>query len=180
MRTQTLLTAVAVALLAASATLDGGQRRSSAPATLTAADYIEIQQLAVRYTYALDTGADGGEMFAALFAPDGTFVSASRGPVQGHDALVALGRGRNPMFPRRFIVTHLIEPTGDGAIGRVYVVEVELPSDGEKLGGQLTSTGGRYEEVYERTPSGWRFKRREFLPSKMAVPGATLPPARGR
>jgi len=146
--------------------------RKGRPMTLTAADYIEIQQLAVRYSYALDTGAANGEMFASLFAPDGVFVSATRGPIAGHDQLVALGRGRNPMYPRRFIVNHVVEPSSEGAAGKVYVVEVDLPSEGEKLGGQLTSTGGRYEDVYEKTSTGWKFKRRAFVPSKMAVPGA--------
>ena len=146
--------------------------RKGRPMTLTPADYIEIQQLAVRYSYALDTGAANGEMFASLFAPDGVFVSATRGSIAGHDQLVALGRGRTPMYPRRFIVNHVVEPSSEGATGRVYVVEVDLPSEGEKLGGQLTSTGGRYEDLYEKTSTGWKFKRRAFIPSKMAVPGA--------
>jgi hypothetical protein len=151
--------------------------RKGRPVTLTAADYIEIQQLVVRYSYALDTGAANGEMFASLFAPDGVFVSATRGPIAGHDQLVALGRGRNPMYPRRFIVNHVVEPSSEGATGKVYVVEVDLPSEGEKLGGELTSTGGRYEDVYEKTAAGWKFKSRAFVPSKMAVPGAAARPA---
>jgi hypothetical protein len=146
--------------------------RSGRPMTLTAVDYIEIQQLVVRYAYAMDTGAANGEMFASLFAPDGVFVSATRGSIAGHDQLVALGRGRSPMYPRRFIVNHVVEPSSEGATGKVYVVEVDLPSEGEKLGGQLTSTGGRYEDVYEKTSAGWKFKRRAFVRSKMAVPGA--------
>ena len=32
--------------------------------------------------------------------------------------------------------------------------------------GGTVSVGGRYEDVYVRTPAGWRFKRREFLPSR--------------
>ena len=153
------------------ATAHAAQAPASAPA-LTPADYIEIQQLAVRYSYAMDTGADGGEMLAALFAPDGAFVSATRGRIEGHDQLVALGKGRNPMYPRRFIVNHVIEPAPGGAIGHAYVVEVDLPSEGEKLGGELSATGGRYEDVYEKTAAGWRFKTRQFVPSKMEVPGA--------
>ena len=159
------------------------QTPSKAPAkamVLTAADYIEIQQLAVRSSYAIDSGASGGEQFADLFAPGGAFISASRGRIEGRDNLVALGRGRNPMYPRRFIVNHVIEPAPDGATGRVYVLEVDLPTDG-KVGGQLTSTGGRYEDEYEKTPVGWRFKSRKFVPSKVEVPGAQrgAPPARG-
>jgi hypothetical protein len=150
---------------------------SARAATLTPADYVEIQQLAVRYSYAMDTGADGGEMLAALFAPDGAFLSATRGRIEGHDKLVALGKGQNPMYPRRFIVNHVIEPSANGATGRAYVVEVDLPSEGEKLGGELTLTGGHYEDVYTKTPAGWRFKTRQFVPSRMAVPGASAPPA---
>jgi hypothetical protein len=169
---------VALALLVVSPLLAaqapaGARQRSM---TLSPADYIEIQQLAVRYSYALDTGAANGEMFASLFAPDGVFTSAARGPITGHDQLVALGRGRNPMYPRRFIVNHVVEPSSEGATGKVYVVEVDLPSEGEKLGGQLTSTGGRYEDVYEKTAAGWKFKSRAFVPSKMAVPGAAARP----
>ena len=162
--------AVAVAARAAQAPAAGG-------AALTPADYIEIQQLAVRYSYAMDTGADSGEMLAALFAPDGAFESATRGRISGHDQLVALGKGRDPMYPRRFIVNHVIEPAPGGAIGHAYVVEVDLPSDGEKLGGDLTPTGGRYEDVYEKTAAGWRFKSRRFVPAKMEVPGAAARPA---
>src|SRR5438128_2698008 len=98
---------------------------------LTPADYIEIQQLAVRSSYAIDSGANGGELFADLFAPDGAFISATRGRIEGHDNLVALGRGRNPMYPRRFIVNHVIEPAADRVTGRVYVLEVDLPTDGK-------------------------------------------------
>jgi hypothetical protein len=163
---------VASPLLAAQAPA-GARKRP----TISAADYIEIQQLVVRYSYALDTGAANGEMFASLFAPNGVFISATRGPISGHDQLVALGRGRNPMYPRRYIVNHVVEPSSEGATGKVYVVEVDLPSDGEKLGGELTSTGGRYEDVYEKTTAGWKFKSRAFVPSKMAVPGAAARPA---
>jgi hypothetical protein len=154
-------------------------RTSARAMTLTAMDYMEIQQLAVRYSYALDSGAAGGEMFANLFAPDGAFLSATRGRIEGHDPLVALGRGRGgPNPPRRFIVNHVVTPTPQGATGQAYVVEVELPPDGQ-IGGKLTSTGGRYEDVYEKTPAGWRFKSREFIASKVGpeVAAAPLSPA---
>ena len=41
--------------------------------TLTAADYVEIQQLVARYSYAVDTHADNGYAYADLFTPDGVF-----------------------------------------------------------------------------------------------------------
>jgi len=173
MKKRMMSLAIALAVVTAVVTVSrAAPRPSAAPQALTAADYLEIQQLAVRYSYALDTGAKDGELFADLFAPDGAFISATRGRIEGRDRLVALGRGRTPMYPRRFIVNHVIDSTADGVKGRVYVIEIEFPSEGEKLGGELTSTGGRYEDVYEKTRSGWRFKSREFVPSKMAVPGA--------
>ena len=164
--------AVAAVVIAAHAAAHAAQAPAGGAPSLTAADYIEIQQLAVRYSYAMDSGADRGEMLASLFAPDGAFESATRGRIAGHDQLVALGKGRDPMYPRRFIVNHVIEPAPGGAIGRAYVVEVDLPSEGEKLGGELSPTGGRYEDVYEKTAAGWRFKSRRFVPAKMEVPGA--------
>jgi SnoaL-like domain len=175
------LVAIGLGLSLGAGVAPRAQAPTNAPAkavVLTPADYIEIQQLAVRSSYAIDSGANGGELFADLFASDGAFISASRGRIEGHDNLVALGKGRNPMYPRRFIVNHVIEPSPDGATGRVYVLEVDLPTDG-KVGGELTSTGGRYEDQYEKTPAGWRFRSRKFVPSKVEVPGAQrgAPPA---
>ena len=165
------LAAVCLAVgLAAGTALIAAQRATgsaAASATLTAADIIEIQQLAVRYTYALDSGAMGGEMFAELFAPDGTFTIPGRSPITGREQLVALGRGQASNLPRRFIVNHIVDPVADGATGRVYVVEVDLPVNGE--GGRLSAIGGIYEDVYRKTTTGWRFKSRQFVASKAAV-----------
>jgi hypothetical protein len=40
--------------------------------------------------------------------------------------------------------------------------------------------GGHYDDVYERTPDGWRFKRRQFIPSQggfsVATPTAAIGP----
>ena len=63
---------------------------SSDATALTALDYLEIQQLVTRYAYALDSGADGGRLYAGLFAPDGVFVQRSGEAVSGRDALASL------------------------------------------------------------------------------------------
>jgi hypothetical protein len=173
--------ALATAALAASL-FAGGHIAAQKPAKvvaagrmLSAADYLEIQQLAVRYSYALDSGSNGAEMFANLFARDGVFISETRGPITGRKQLLALGRGHQPMLPRRFIANHVIQTSGDGAVGRVYVIEVDLPANNE-AGGQLSPTAGRYEDVYVRTAEGWRFKSREFKPSKLPETGAASQP----
>ena len=40
--------------------------------------------------------------------------------------------------------------------------------------------GGRYDDVYVKTPDGWRFKSRQLHPNKIGVPPPTakIPPAR--
>ena len=172
--------ALALAGLLSSALVIAQRPAPGRTTALTAADIIEIQQLAVRYSYALDTGASDGQMFAALYAPGGAFISATRGRMEG-DALRSLGRGRDPMYPRRFITNHVIESRPEGVVGRAYVVEVDLPTDGS-VGGQLTSTGGRYEDVYQKTAAGWRFQTRRFIPSHAAFrpappPGTPAPAA---
>ena len=115
-------------------------------------------------------------MLAALFAPDGAFES-QRG---GGSAAQSAGRSRQrprPDVPETLHRQPRDRPAPGGATGHAYVVEVDLPSDGEKLGGDLSPTGGRYEDVYEKDPAGWRFKSRRFVPSKMEVPGAAARPA---
>jgi hypothetical protein len=41
--------------------------------------------------------------------------------------------------------------------------------------GELARTGGHYEDVYVKTPVGWRFKKRDFIPSTSGADPA--PPA---
>ena len=60
------------------ASVQAQSRQAAAPA-LTPFDYIEIQQLVAQYSYALDTGADNGYMYADLFAPDGVMHSRLNG-----------------------------------------------------------------------------------------------------
>src|SRR4029079_19094885 len=81
MRNRINRTARLVVMLAAVASVAAAalyaQSEATAPAkmaVLTALDYIEIRQLVARYGYAVDTGADNGNMYADLFSPDGAFL----------------------------------------------------------------------------------------------------------
>ena len=49
------------------------QQNNAKPSTLAAQDILEIQQLVANYSYALDTAADNGYMYADLFTADGAF-----------------------------------------------------------------------------------------------------------
>jgi hypothetical protein len=90
---------------------------SSHASALTALDYLEIQQLVTRYAYALDSGADNGQLYAGLFAPDGEFVQRSGDAVSGRDALAALAvrNHKGPLAVFHFIMNHVIEAAPGGA-----------------------------------------------------------------
>ena len=143
---------------------------SGASPALTAMDYVEIQQLVARTSFALDTAADNGRAFAALFTADGRLTSKTgQGhEVKGRDQLAAFAMGdlahRGPMYVRDYVTNHIIQPSPEGATGRVYVVWIEVEESGRP--GAIQG-GGRYEDVYARTSAGWRIKARTFVPSKL-------------
>src|SRR3954469_4741761 len=181
MKSSALIAVLAIALAA------GGhahaQNKASGPA-LTPQDYLDIQQLAARYAYAMDTGGDNGNAYADLFAADGEFVGPAGPATRGHDALAALGRtgfvdGHKPALGvSHFIMNHVIEPAAGGATGKAYVVLVNI-GEGGKPGGDWSNTGGHYEDTYVKTAQGWKFKRREYIPmkSERRAPGAAAPAA---
>jgi hypothetical protein len=158
--------------------------------SLTAMDHIQIRQLAARFTHALDSAADQGRTLAALFTADGELaLSGVRGG--GRDAIAAAARAdvrRGPSHVARFAMNHLIDATADGAVGRQHVVEMRFPENAGgrgrqgqaggapvnqwdlvgRVGGELIAAGARYEDVYVKTPDGWRFRRRELSPGGAA------------
>jgi hypothetical protein len=152
------------------------QSRSSV--SPTAMDYVQIRQLVARYAFALDTGSNNGYDYADLFTADGEFVMQP--PAKGRDQLAALARGNaiGPLNTTHYAMSLVIEPTADGAIGRQYVTEFNFNDNVPPLGnrtqwevvgdkrGELSNIGGHYEDVYAKTPKGWRIKRRHFIPSK--------------
>lgn len=147
-------------------------QRSSGSA-LSAEDYVEIQQLMARFAHALDTAANDGQMFADLFAPDGAFGAAT-----GRAQLASLARnGRASRAGARHFATNvIIRPSAQGATGTQYEILFEIGKDGKQS--TIASTG-RYEDTYVKTPQGWRFQKRELMPSiitseatKAAVPEA--------
>jgi len=153
-------------VLACSGDVSSGQGRPAASfAGLTPADYIEIRQLVARYAYAVDTGADNGAVYAGLFADDGAFADRMGRETKGRDALAALARRntRGPQSAFHFIVNHVIEPSPEGAVGKEYLLQLRI-GDGERPNDVFG--GGHYDDVYVRTSDGWRFKRRQFIPSE--------------
>ena len=174
-------TAVGIAIVAMCAltVLPAEQAAPPAPAraALAAQDYIDIQQLVRKYAWALDGGDNYGYVYADLFTPDGVFVGMNQGPdgrsYQGRDVLAALARTPRggPNHQRHFTMNHVITPAPrqgqgqvEGATGRVYVVMLDVGVVGTPNG---VNHGGHYEDVYEKTNVGWRFKKRTYWESKV-------------
>jgi hypothetical protein len=151
---------------------------------LAAEDYLDIQQLITTYPMALDTGAGEGDVFAGLFTTDGVFV-AGADKHQGHEDLkkFAWGHrpGQGPLYVRNYSTNPWIEPSPEGATGKVYALVLDL---GDNDVPNRIVGGGHYEDVYVKTSQGWRIKRREFIPSKTVLPprqnGAAAAPSTSR
>jgi hypothetical protein len=176
MSTWKALAAFAALGVATCSAVQAPQRSSAAASnavTLTAQDYAEIQQLSNRYAWAIDTCTNGGYDFADLFTDDGEFglsdqfgVPASRARTKGREALASAGGGdgkggcRDPKTLLGYgishlVVNHVITRTATGATGRSYLLAIGVGGDPTKIERQ-----GGYDDVYVKTPAGWRFKSR--------------------
>jgi hypothetical protein len=170
-----VVTVTLVIGIVAAASMARAQQKVTAGA-LSAADYIEIQQLVARYSYAVDTHADNGYAYADLFTPDGVF-----GKTQGREALAELARTTQkersgPAFTRHYLTNVIVYPTAEGARGSQYLMAIDV-SEGGKPSSLVH--GGRYEDTYVKTAAGWRFKSRQLHPAQIGVPPPTakLPPS---
>ncbi len=182
-----LTAAAAVVISTAGCVPASGTGTASSPAsTLTALDYIEIEQLTLRYGWALDSGADNGSAYADLYTEDGVFIGTNQGPsgrsYQGRDTLAALARGgrRGPLYVSHLVTNVVITPTPEGAMGRSFVAILDL---GERGVPPTAGHGGFYDDEYVRTERGWRIKQRSYYESKWGEPSVTpvpppLPPIR--
>jgi hypothetical protein len=132
-------------------------------AALPSEDYVEIQQLVARYAFALDTADANGYTYADLFTPDGTFNDT-----KGRDALAALPRGprRGPLNVRNYGGVAIVQPASDGATGIQYAQAMDFEPGGRT---GVLDHFGHYEDVYARTPQGWRFKSRRFVNESQAA-----------
>jgi bifunctional aromatase (cyclase/dehydratase) len=142
-----VITAIAGVLVGAASRV-GAQK----PGTLTAMDYIEIQQLYARYNNAIDAG--DGEAYAATFTPDGVFNNNT-----GREGLlkfVEQYKGQmNGLVNRHWNTNLTITPSPEGASGTVYLMLVDVSARPPVI-----RTAARYEDSLVKTAQGWRFKKR--------------------
>jgi hypothetical protein len=134
---------------------------------LSSEDYVEIQQLVARYAHAIDTCSNNGYDYADLYVSDGEYSnSRSKTKWKGRDRLAeAAGGGKlgckkleTETFRSHAIVNHVIEPSPDGAIGKSYLVYPGVR--GQHSDADHSGHVGGYQDVYVKTPDGWRFKSR--------------------
>jgi hypothetical protein len=133
---------------------------------LSAEDVLDIQELVARYGNVLDNGSEGGKAYADLFTPDGVFASP-QATVTGREALLKFASGhrpgQGPAYVRNFAANVVLEPTADGgAKGKVYGVVIAIGENGQP---SSIFAGGHFEDLYAKDQAGWRFKRRQFVPS---------------
>jgi hypothetical protein len=144
---------------------------------LTALDYQELTQLAHRYAYGIDTCGNNGYDYADVFTDDGVFIdknsdagfkAGGRVLAKGREALATLVGGGSRGCRTKLVWTdwsHLMlnpvfTATLEGATGRIYLVQM-----GMKGPGTIERHGG-YEDVYVKTPAGWRIKSRTHVRNK--------------
>ena len=141
--------------------------------TLAPMDYIQIRKLVANYAYGLDTGADNGYLYADNFAPGATF-----GRSTGRENLANLARREphGPDYVRHFLTNVVIEPSPEGAIGRQYLAVIDV-GDGVKPTSFFL--GGKYDDVYVKTPQGWKYKSRNLTRARSAASPAASAPAGG-
>ena len=127
--------------------------------SLTAADYIEIEQLYARYARALDLGDP--EAWADTFTADGVFRDAT-----GRDELVAYAEnsyGRRQGTGRHWNSQLVVTPTAEGADGSAYLLLLDVGAQPPGI-----NVAGLYSDKLVKTPAGWRFKSR-----RVAIEGPT-------
>lgn len=146
------MTTRGMALAIGIAAVAGWDARAQAP--LTAADLASIERLSVEYNRTL-AACLAGE-YAALFEqPDGFYESLNRGRVRGRARLESLVQSER----------HCTNPGQERAARPAPKPVIE--SAGSTVTGRLSmGEAGHYEDVYVKTPAGWRFRSRNLLPPK--------------
>lgn len=156
---------IAILATAFSAPLHG---QSGKALDLSPQDRAEIQDLVGRYARAL--GGCKAEEYADLFAPDGGyFWSSIRGEVATRERLIALVQSERQCNP----VANAPAPNaagsgrgaadGNGSVRPVPTVIIESVTHDGVVGRANLGNAGHYEDVYVKTPAGWRFKARSVL-----------------
>lgn len=133
--------------------------------TLSAQDYVEIEQLYARYNHAIDSGDAAG--WAATFIAEGKFQQFS-----GTEALKGFVKNwvenRNGANLRHWNSNLLITPSAEGANGSVMLMLLNVGTRPAAI-----AATGMYSDKLVKTPEGWRFAARTV---KIDAPAPAVEP----
>ena len=158
-----------LALIALNATLFAGNVTAQQPMKLEAQDYLDIRQLIDAYTHILDNCVGNGYRYADLFTDDATFgVSSEWGKgvkiwFRGREQLAQAGGGTTGCRPQagtpmyHININPVITPTAEGASSISTLLTITNDTDDR---GDIVHWEGGYEDTFEKTANGWRFKSR--------------------
>jgi hypothetical protein len=143
---------------------------ANAPPKLTAQDLLDIRQLIDGYSHILDNCTNNGNDYADLYTPDATFgVSQEWGKAKiwfrGREQLRRAGGGTDTACrPRQsegyayhLTINPVIKatPTGAHAISTLLTI-----TNATNDRGDIVHWEGGYEDTFEKTAAGWKFKSR--------------------
>lgn len=133
------------------------QDSGSSPAMLTGQDYEEIKELYARYNQGSDFR--DAELFLSAFADDAVMTRGGR-DIVGMDALRAERAERyagqtGDNGRRHHNGSFIITPTAEGARARAYYLLLDVTSRPPTM-----VASGYYDDVFTKTPDGWRIKHR--------------------
>jgi hypothetical protein len=138
---------------------------------LDAQDYVDIRQLIDGYSRVLENCTNNGNDYANLYTPDGTFgVSQTSGGgakiwFRGREQLRRAGGGTDTAcrpsesqghaYHLNINPTITATPTGAHATSTLLTITNDTNSRGD-----IVHWEGGYEDTFEKTPAGWKFKSR--------------------
>ncbi len=157
-----LTAGLAAVLIATTTTAQNGN------GPLTMEDYLEIRALIDQYPHVLDNCVGNGYRYADLYTDDGTFgVSSAWGEAKiwfrGREELARVGGGTTGCRPApekqsyHLTINPVITPAPGGAKAISTLVMITNDTDAR---GDVVHWQGGYEDTFEKTPAGWRFKSR--------------------
>ncbi len=156
-------------LILAGVLLAGNAAAQQSAVTLGPQDYLDIRALIDQYPHILDNCVGNGYRYADMFTADATFgVSSEWGKgakiwFRGREQLANAGGGTNgcrpaPAKPSYHLnINPVITPTPGGA--KAISTLLTITNDTDQRGDVVHWEGG-YEDTFEKTASGWRFKSR--------------------
>ena len=130
-------------------------------------DRLEIEDVLVRYTRAIDTG--DWDRLDTVFTPDAAIDYTESGGIAGAFAEVKPWLAEHlPLFPRRMHTLGQVDIAYDGPDVAVVAAYFHNPmllatgphsESGADPDGVLVELGGIYHHELVRTPDGWRSRR---------------------